>query len=388
MKIVVIGAGYVGLSNAVLLAQKNQVKLIDIDIKKILLLNQNKSPIKDSLIQKYLSTKKLSLSYNSELCDDLRSTEVIIIATPTNFNSKTKSFNTVTIESILFDLQQKKFSNLVIIRSTVPIGFTERIKKKYPNFELAFFPEFLREGEALKDSLYPTRIICGSKSRRAKNFLKILKESSMKKNINTLITSPTEAESIKLFSNMYLALRISFFNELDSLAISKNLNSEEIIKGVSMDPRIGDYYNNPSFGYGGYCLPKDTKQLKQNFKNKPQKLIHATIQANTTRKKFITSQILKINATTIGVYRISMKQGSDNWRESSIIDIIKLLKKKGKKIIIYEPYISKKEFLGFSIVNNITIFKNKSNIIITNRMHKDLDSIKNKVFTRDIFNVN
>ena len=388
MKIVVIGAGYVGLSNAVLLAQKNQVKLIDIDIKKILLLNQNKSPIKDSLIQKYLSTKKLSLSYNSELCDDLRSTEVIIIATPTNFNSKTKSFNTVTIESILFDLQQKKFSNLVIIRSTVTIGFTERIKKKYPNFELAFFPEFLREGEALKDSLYPTRIICGSKSRRAKNFLKILKESSMKKNINTLITSPTEAESIKLFSNMYLALRISFFNELDSLAISKNLNSEEIIKGVSMDPRIGDYYNNPSFGYGGYCLPKDTKQLKQNFKNIPQKLIHATIEANTTRKKFITSQILKINAKTIGVYRISMKQGSDNWRESSIIDIIKLLKKKGKKIIIYEPYISKKEFLGFSIVNNITIFKNKSNIIITNRMHKDLDSIKNKVFTRDIFNVN
>ena len=388
MKIIVIGAGYVGLSNAVLLAQKNQVKLIDIDIKKILLLNQNKSPIKDSLIQKYLSTKKLSLSYNSELCDDLRSTEVIIIATPTNFNSKTKSFNTVTIESILFDLQQKKFSNLVIIRSTVPIGFTERIKKKYPNFELAFFPEFLREGEALKDSLYPTRIICGSKSRRAKNFLKILKESSMKKNINTLITSPTEAESIKLFSNMYLALRISFFNELDSLAISENLNSEEIIKGVSMDPRIGDYYNNPSFGYGGYCLPKDTKQLKQNFKNIPQKLIHATIEANTTRKKFITSQILKINAKTIGVYRISMKQGSDNWRESSIIDIIKLLKKKGKKIIIYEPYISKKEFLGFSIVNNITIFKNKSNIIITNRMHKDLDSIKNKVFTRDIFNVN
>ena len=388
MKIVVIGAGYVGLSNAVLLAQKNQVKLIDIDIKKILLLNQNKSPIKDSLIQKYLSTKKLSLSYNSELCDDLRSTEVIIIATPTNFNSKTKSFNTVTIESILFDLQQKKFSNLVIIRSTVPIGFTERIKKKYPNFELAFFPEFLREGEALKDSLYPSRIICGSKSRRAKNFLKILQESSMKKNINTLITSPTEAESIKLFSNMYLALRISFFNELDSLAISENLNSEEIIKGVSMDPRIGDYYNNPSFGYGGYCLPKDTKQLKQNFKNIPQKLIHATIEANTTRKKFITSQILKINAKTIGVYRISMKQGSDNWRESSIIDIIKLLKKKGKKIIIYEPYISKKEFLGFSIVNNITIFKNKSNIIITNRMHKDLDSIKNKVFTRDIFNVN
>ena len=388
MKIVVIGAGYVGLSNAVLLAQKNQVKLIDIDIKKILLLNQNKSPVKDSLIQKYLSTKKLSLSYNSELCDDLRSTEVIIIATPTNFNSKTKSFNTVTIESILFDLQQKKFSNLVIIRSTVPIGFTERIKKKYPNFELAFFPEFLREGEALKDSLYPSRIICGSKSRRAKNFLKILQESSMKKNINTLITSPTEAESIKLFSNMYLALRISFFNELDSLAISENLNSEEIIKGVSMDPRIGDYYNNPSFGYGGYCLPKDTKQLKQNFKNIPQKLIHATIEANTTRKKFITSQILKINAKTIGVYRISMKQGSDNWRESSIIDIIKLLKKKGKKIIIYEPYISKKEFLGFSIVNNITIFKNKSNIIITNRMHKDLDSIKNKVFTRDIFNVN
>ena len=214
MQIIVIGAGYVGLSNAVLLAQKNQVKLIDIDTNKILLLNQNKSPIKDSLIQKYLSTKKLSLSYDSELCGDLSSTDVIIIATPTNFNSKTKTFNTYTIESILFDLQQKKFSNLVIIRSTLPIGFTERIKKKYPNFELAFFPEFLREGEALKDSLYPTRIICGSKSRSAKNFLKILQKSSIKKNINTLITSPTEAESIKLFSNMYLALRISFFKRI------------------------------------------------------------------------------------------------------------------------------------------------------------------------------
>jgi UDPglucose 6-dehydrogenase len=312
VKIIVIGAGYVGLSNAVLLAQKNQVKLIDIDTNKILLLNQNKSPIKDSLIQKYLSTKKLSLSYDSELCSDLSSTDVIIIATPTNFNSKTKTFNTNIIESILFDLHQKKFSNLVIIRSTVPIGFTERIKKKYPNFELAFFPEFLREGEALKDSLYPTRIICGSKSRSAKNFLKILQKSSIKKNIKTLITSPTEAESIKLFSNMYLALRISFFNELDSFSVSKNLNSQEIIEGVSMDPRIGSYYNNPSFGYGGYCLPKDTKQLKENFKNIPQNLIQATIEANATRKKFITSEILKINAKTIGVYRISMKKGSDN----------------------------------------------------------------------------
>ena len=388
MQIIVIGAGYVGLSNAVLLAQKNQVKLIDIDTNKILLLNQNKSPIKDSLIQKYLSTKKLSLSYDSELCSDLSSTDVIIIATPTNFNSKTKTFNTNTIESILFDLQQKKFSNLVIIRSTLPIGFTERIKKKYPNFELAFFPEFLREGEALKDSLYPTRIICGSKSRSAKNFLKILQKSSIKKNIKTLITSPTEAESIKLFSNMYLALRISFFNELDSFSISKNLNSQEIIEGVSMDPRIGDYYNNPSFGYGGYCLPKDTKQLKQNFKNIPQNLIQATIEANATRKKFITSEILKINAKTIGIFRISMKKESDNWRESSIIDIIKLLKKKGKKIIIYEPYISKKEFLGFPIINNISIFKNQSSIIIANRMQKELEDIKNKVFTRDIFNTN
>ena len=388
MQIIVIGAGYVGLSNAVLLAQKNQVKLIDIDANKILLLNQNKSPIKDSLIQKYLSTKKLSLSYDSELCGDLSSTDVIIIATPTNFNSKTKTFNTNTIESILFDLQQKKFSNLVIIRSTLPIGFTERIKKKYPNFELAFFSEFLREGEALKDSLYPTRIICGSKSRSAKNFLKILQKSSIKKNIKTLITSPTEAESIKLFSNMYLALRISFFNELDSFSISKNLNSQEIIEGVSMDPRIGDYYNNPSFGYGGYCLPKDTKQLEQNYKNIPQKLIQATIEANAIRKKFITSEILKINAKTIGIFRISMKKESDNWRESSIIDIIKLLKKKGKKIIIYEPYISKKEFLGFPIINNISIFKNQSNLVITNRMQEELEDIKNKVFTRDIFNIN
>lgn len=388
MNITIFGAGYVGLSNAILLAKKNLVNLIDVDEGKISLLKNKKSPIKDSLIQKYLSNKKLSLSFDTELNENTLKSNAILIATPTNFDARTKSFDTSSIENILKKLKQKKFSKLVVIRSTVPIGFTKKMQRKFSDLDLAFFPEFLREGKALRDSLYPTRIICGSKSKQAKLFLELLIESAIKRNIEIQITSSSEAEAIKLFSNMYLAMRISFFNELDSFALSKDLNSKEIIKGVSSDPRIGNYYNNPSFGYGGYCLPKDTQQLKQNFKDIPQKLIHGTIQSNAVRKNFIADMILKKKVKTIGIYRLSMKIGSDNWRDSAIIDIISSLKKNGKNVIIYEPMLKEKMFMGASIENNLKKFKSKSKLIIANRMEKALKDKTEIVFSRDIFNVN
>ena len=388
MKITILGAGYVGLSNAILLAKNNQVTLIDVDKEKISLLKKKKSPISDTLIQRYLSKKKLSLTFDTEMNDNLFSSKIVLVATPTNFNSKTKSFDTSSIEGILKKLKKNNFSKLVVIRSTVPVGFTEKMQTKYPNLDIAFFPEFLREGEALRDSLYPTRIICGSKSKRAIFFLNLLKESAIKKNIKTQITSSPEAEAIKLFSNMYLAMRISFFNELDSFSLSKNLNSKEIINGLSSDPRIGTHYNNPSFGYGGYCLPKDTQQLRQNFKDIPQKLIQATIQSNLLRKKFIVNEILNRKVKTVGIYRLSMKAGSDNWRESAVIDIIKFLKKEGKEMLIYEPLFTGNTFMGITVENNLKCFKSESELIIANRFEQDLNDKKEILFTRDIFNKN
>ena len=388
MNITILGAGYVGLSNAILLAKNNQVTLVDIDKEKISLLKKKKSPIRDSLIQKYLSKKNLSLTFDTQISNNLSKSKAVLIATPTNFDPKTKSFDTVSIEDILKKLKRNKFSKLVVIRSTVPVGFTEKMQKKYPNIDIAFFPEFLREGDALRDSLYPSRIICGSKTNKARFFLNLLKDSAIKKNIQTQITSSSEAEAIKLFSNMYLAMRIAFFNELDSFSLSKNLHSKEIIDGLSSDPRIGNYYNNPSFGYGGYCLPKDTQQLRQNFKDIPQKLIQATIQSNHLRKKFIVNEILKRKAKIIGIYRLSMKTGSDNWRESAIIDIIKSLKREQNQLIIYEPLLSKKTFMGISIENDLEKFKNKSKLIVANRFDGALGDNDEILFTRDIFNEN
>ena len=388
MNITILGAGYVGLSNAILLAKNNQVTLVDIDKEKISLLKKKKSPIRDSLIQRYLSKKNLSLTFDTQISNNLSKSKAVLIATPTNFDPKTKSFDTVSIEDILKKLKRNKFSKLVVIRSTVPVGFTEKMQKKYPNIDIAFFPEFLREGDALRDSLYPSRIICGSKTNKARFFLNLLKEAAIKKNIQTQITSPSEAEAIKLFSNMYLAMRIAFFNELDSFSLSKNLNSKEIIDGLSSDPRIGNYYNNPSFGYGGYCLPKDTQQLRQNFKDIPQKLIQATIQSNHLRKKFIVNEILKRKPKIIGIYRLSMKTGSDNWRESAIIDIIKSLKREQNQLIIYEPLISKKTFMGISIEKDLEKFKNKSKLIVANRFDDALGGNDEILFTRDIFNEN
>ena len=388
MNITILGAGYVGLSNAILLAKNNQVTLVDINKEKISLLRKKKSPIRDSLIQRYLSKKNLSLTFDTQISNNLSKSKAVLIATPTNFDPKTKSFDTVSIEDILKKLKRNKFSKLVVIRSTVPVGFTEKMQKKYPNIDIAFFPEFLREGDALRDSLYPSRIICGSKTNKARFFLNLLKDSAIKKNIQTQITSSSEAEAIKLFSNMYLAMRIAFFNELDSFSLSKNLHSKEIIDGLSSDPRIGNYYNNPSFGYGGYCLPKDTQQLRQNFKDIPQKLIQATIQSNHLRKKFIVNEILKRKPKIIGIYRLSMKARSDNWRESAIIDIIKSLKREQNQLIIYEPLISKKTFMGISIEKDLEKFKNKSKLIVANRFDDALGGNDEILFTRDIFNEN
>ena len=388
MNITILGAGYVGLSNAILLAKNNQVTLVDVDKEKISLLKKKKSPIRDSLIQRYLSKKNLSLTFDTQISNNLSKSKAVLIATPTNFDPKTKSFDTVSIEDILKKLKRNKFSKLVVIRSTVPVGFTEKMQKKYPNIDIAFFPEFLREGDALRDSLYPSRIICGSKTNKARFFLNLLKDSAIKKNIQTQITSTSEAEAIKLFSNMYLAMRIAFFNELDSFSLSKNLHSKEIIDGLSSDPRIGNYYNNPSFGYGGYCLPKDTQQLRQNFKDIPQKLIQATIQSNHLRKKFIVNEILKRKAKIIGIYRLSMKTGSDNWRESAIIDVIKSLKREQNQLIIYEPLLSKKTFMGISVEKDLEKFKNKSKLIVANRFDGALVDNDEILFTRDIFNEN
>ena len=387
MKISVVGAGYVGLSNAILLAKNNDVKLFDIDNEKINLLKNKKSPIKDTLIEKYLSKKTLSLSFDNKL-GALNKTEAVLIATPTNFDTKKNSFDTSSIEWILSKLREKKYSKLVIIRSTVPIGFTDRMQKKFSDLDISFFPEFLREGQALKDSLYPSRIICGSNTKKGRDFLEVLEKSSIKPKAKSQITSPSEAEAIKLFSNTFLAMRISFFNELDSFATSKNLSSKNIIEGVSSDSRIGNYYNNPSFGYGGYCLPKDTKQLEQNFGKIPQKLISGAIQSNALRKRFILNEILNKKVNKIGIYRLSMKAGSDNWREAAVLDIIKGLKKEAKQVMIFEPMIKTKTFMGFRIENDLAKFKKESKLIISNRIDKDIEDKADILFTRDIFEDN
>lgn len=386
--ILIIGAGYVGLSNAVLLAKYNKVRLVDVDEKKVSKLKSKECPFKDSLIEKHLKKNNLNLSFHKEIPRQINKVQIIVIATPTNFNQKNKSFDTESIELVLEQLNKKNYKKLVVIRSTIPVGFTEKMQKKYPHFSIAFFPEFLREGNALKDNLYPSRIICGSTSKDSKEFLDILIKSANKKNIISMITGPTEAESIKLFSNSYLSLRIAFFNELDSFAAAKDLNSKQIINGVSLDPRIGDYYNNPSFGFGGYCLPKDIQQLKHSFKDIPQSVIEATINSNKLRKNFIVNDILKKNIRKIGVYKLTMKSNSDNFRESAMIDVVKGLKRYDLRLIIYEPLVPTKSFMGVKVQNNFEKFKEESELIITNRLDSEIDDVQNIVYTRDIFREN
>ena len=384
MKILVLGLGYVGTANAVLLSQHNDVVCYDLNSDRIKLINDKKSPIEDKEANEYLSQKKLNLKGVSKFPSQ-NDFDFVVIATPTNYDPYTNNFDTSTVESCIENLILQNSKATIIIRSTLPVGFVNGIQKKYPNQEIIFVPEFLREGKAFYDSLYPSRIVVGSHSDQAKNFAQLLVEGANKKDVEILYTKPTEAESSKLFANAFLAMRVTFFNELDSFAMSRNLDTKEIVKAVSLDPRIGDYYNNPSFGYGGYCLPKDTKQLLRNFERVPQKIMEAIIDSNTMRKDFLSSEIAKLNPKKVGVYRLAMKKGSDNIRESSMQGIMKRVKAKGIPMIIYEPLINEKTFFNSPVYTDLEQFKKDSDLILCNRNSSDLSDVQDKIFTRDIF---
>ena len=386
-KITVIGLGYVGCSISVLLSKYHEVIAVDIDKKKVNLINKLKSPIIDKEITQYLEEESLDISATSILENAVVNTNLIIIATPTDWDDALESFNTESVESVLMNLADIQTEIPIVIKSTVPIGFTDKMKKNYPHLKILFSPEFLREGSALNDNQNPSRIIIGGDKKIAQDFIDIMIEASLMSSVPALIVKPSEAEAIKLFSNTYLALRVSFFNEIDSFSMQKDLSSESIINGVSMDPRIGNFYNNPSFGYGGYCLPKDTKELLASFKDIPQKLIKATIDSNIERKRLISDYIIKKNPSKVGIYRLTMKTNSDNFRSSAIIDIIKNISKDNSNIIIYEPLISEKKFMNHSVQNNLEEFKKSSDLIIANRVEQELNDVKYKIYTRDIFQI-
>ena len=385
MKILVVGLGYVGTANAVLLAQKNEVTCYDLDFTKSNNLVNGISAIDDKDIKDFLNTKKLNLIASKNFPSKVNDFNFVIIATPTNYDIDTNQFDTTSIEKTLENIQKSESTPCVIIRSTIPVGYVKKIQKEYQDLEIIFVPEFLREGRALNDSLYPSRIVIGSKSKKGKQFAKLLSDAAIDKNVQTIYTNSTEAESSKLFSNAYLAMRVTFFNELDTFAISRKLNTKEIIKSVSLDPRIGDFYNNPSFGYGGYCLPKDTKQLLANFDKVPQKIMEAIIESNSMRKDFIGSEISKLNPKTVGVYRLVMKEGSDNIRESSMQGIMKRVKAKGIKVIVYEPLIKEKQFFNSEVYEDLELFKKDSDLILCNRSHLELSDVQDKTYTRDQF---
>ena len=375
-----------GTANAVLLSQHNEVTCFDLDISKSNNLVNGISPIEDKEVSKYLSSKKLNLKSAESFPAEIDNFDFVIIATSTNYDIETNKFNTSSIEQTLESIQNSKSNPTVIVRSTIPVGYVNKVKKKFPDFEIIFVPEFLREGRALKDSLYPSRIVIGSHSEKGKEFAKLLIEASLNTDVQTIYTNSTEAESSKLFSNAYLAMRVTFFNELDSFAMSKDLNTKEIIKAVSLDPRIGDFYNNPSFGYGGYCLPKDTKQLLANFDKVPQKIMEAIIESNLMRKDFIGLEIAKLKPKTVGVYKLIMKEGSDNIRESSMQGIMKRVKAKGIRVIVYEPLIKDKQFFNSEVYQDLELFKKDADLILCNRSHSELDDVQDKIFTRDLFN--
>ncbi len=384
-KITVVGAGYVGLSLSILLAKFNDVELLDIDPEKIKKIEKNVSPFKDKEVEEELKKSNINLTAKLAEKNNYKSSDVIIISTPTNYDTYKNYFDTSSVEKVIEKIYASSSKAYVVIKSTVPVGFTENISKKYQNLKIFFSPEFLREGKALYDNLYPSRIIVGDKTELGGKFASLLKNGAIKKKIPVLYTNSSEAEAIKLFANSFLAMRVSFFNELDSYALSKNLSTKEIINGVSLDNRIGNYYNNPSFGYGGYCLPKDTKQLLANYDKVPQKIIEAIIASNETRKDFITDYIHDLKPNYVGIYRLIMKTGSDNFRYSSIQGIIKRLTKKNIEIIIYEPTISAPSFENLKVEKELLNFKRKSDVILCNRMCKELEDVENKVFTRDIF---
>ena len=385
-KITVVGSGYVGLSLSVLLAQNNDVILLDIDAARVDDVNNNKSTVVDTDIELFLTAKLLSLRATLDKKDAYQGANVIIVATPTNYDASNNRFDTSSVDAVVEDALNYNADALVVIKSTIPVGHTKSIQKKFKTDRVIFSPEFLREGVALHDNLYPSRIIVGGISDRAKKFAGLLEEGAVKKDIKVLFTGSTEAEAVKLFSNTYLAMRVSYFNELDSYAEAHNLDSKQIIEGVGLDPRIGSHYNNPSFGYGGYCLPKDTKQLKANYKDVPNSLINAIVEANSTRKDFIADSVISKNPKVVGIYRLIMKSESDNFRSSSIQGIMKRVKAKGISVVIYEPLIKECKFFNSSVIKDLGEFKRMASIILTNRMSNDLKDVEDKVYTRDLFN--